>query len=300
MFLDSTDLSQVTLDSKCLAFLVLCGEPGEEWGIEDHSSQVGQTYSPETGIASWPNRTGADAIPPLSLRSNTQLAKWEPITPEKFKLMALDCGVIGEDIQVPGRVVRPTLTAVAVTPPGFVFRWEHASRLWVSDVRRLAELKNPLADRWNGAWSRYTERADPGTIDPHTGSALIGDGAMPTPFHREHFMVNSLAECANTAGTLVHELGYNPAIADYTPETVAFIQTQFGVNVSGIKDWHDANRHRMINSLFGHTASFDHTAACTALRLAVDRSRRQQRIPNQLAKALPKVAKRQPPQRPAQ
>lgn len=270
--------------------------------MEFHSHQVGQTYSPETGIVSWPNRTGPDAVPPLSLRSTSQLAQWEPMTPEKFKLMALDRGVIGEEVHVPGRVVRPDLVAVAVTPPGFVFRWEQGGGLWISDVRRLAKLENPLANTVNGAWSRYTGSVDPEDVDPHAGSAQIGDGTMPFPIDGGHLAVTSLMDCVNVAGTLVNEVGYDFEVANYTPEAAAFVEQQLGVNVGDIKDWHEANRHRMLNSLFGHTAPFDHTAACTALRLAVDRSTRQQRVHNRLAKALPEVAtrvQRQPPQRPA-
>jgi hypothetical protein len=48
MFLGSADLDQVTFGSKCLAFLVLCSEPGEEWDVEDHSHQIG--WFPQRGL----------------------------------------------------------------------------------------------------------------------------------------------------------------------------------------------------------------------------------------------------------
>jgi hypothetical protein len=254
MFLDSTDLDQVALNSKCLPFLVLCGEHGEEWDIEDRSDQVGQTYSPDTGIVGWPNRIGPDAIPPISLRSNSQLAKWEPLAPKKFNIMALDQGVIGEDIQVPGRVVEPYLAAVAVTPPGFVFRWEHPRGLWISDVRRLAELKHPLANTSNSSWSKYKSTVGARDIDPHAGSAHIGDGTMPAPVNAENLSPSSLAQCSSIAGALIHNIGYDPSLANYTPEVKAFIQQQFGVNVDHIGDWHEAIRHRTLNRLLGGTA----------------------------------------------
>ncbi len=71
----------------------------------------------------WPAAPGTERAAPISLRTS-RLSGWEPMTPEKFELMALDRGVIGNDDGPPERVTEPEMTAVAVSPQGFVFRWD--------------------------------------------------------------------------------------------------------------------------------------------------------------------------------
>jgi hypothetical protein len=103
-------------------------------------------------------------------------------------------------------------------------------------------------------------------------------------------------------GSPLAESGNDPC-GDYTLEAAAFVNNQFGVDTNRI-DWPAANKARLINDSFSHSAPFDPAAACAALRLAVVNNRVQRTTPAAIGQALSRdVAarvQRQPPTRPAQ
>lgn len=301
-------LGQPYLDSTCLAFLVLHGyvpqlpDANPDRGASE-SGRVAQTYSLETGLVGWPLAAG---IGPISLRT-PRLSSWEPMTPKKFELMALDRGLIGREVpgndnERLGHVIEPEMAAVVVSPQGFVFYWDGSHRVLVSDVGRLADSSQPLTGyKSESQWSNYS--LDEGHVQGpgHGGVARdeagVGNGVTPILVDPEQLYFDSIAEFGMRMGSPVDE-SRNELFGRYMPAAAAFVKDQFGVDTSRI-DWQAANTERFINDSFSHTAPFDPASACAALRHAVA----QQAAPAAINKAFTRTAtpqtQRSPIQRPA-
>lgn len=279
-------LDQPHLDSTCLTFLVLHGvfpELGYEW------RPVVQTYSLETGLAGWPEATDTESI---SLRTPRRLPGWEPMTPKKFELMALDRGVIGpsaagNDHGQPKRIIEPKMAAVVVSPEGFVCYWDGSHSVLVSDVERLGHSPQPLTDR-SGDWSRYRLYGDqiqgPGHGGVARDEAGLGNGVTPILIHSEQLYFDSIAQFGMTMLSPIEE-SHNDCYGEYTPAAARFVKDQFGIDASRI-DWPAANEARQINDSFSHSAPFDPIPACAALRQAVA----QQAAPAAINKAFTRTA----------
>ncbi len=301
-----TWLSQPDFDSKCLTFLVLHGsQPGVEG--ETVLRRVAQTYSLETGLVSWRHPSQQPHVPIL-LRGNSRLASWEPMTSQKFALMALDRGSAGEAKDMPGRVAWPQIAAVVVSPQGFVFRWEDSS-LCISDVKRLANISEPLAngqEGWNEYQITYTDKGrivvGPGFGETALDRAWVGNGEAPLPNGPDNFKVPTLAAYNNVAALPILESENDPC-GDYAPEAVAFVGQQFGVDPNAV-DWQAANAARFASEQFSHSAPFDPVAACSALRLAGVSSKIQSTAPPAINRKIPPAiaaqVQRHPSPRPTQ
>lgn len=272
---------------------------------EPATYRVAQTYSLETGLVYWPGATAGGSQALVSLRANSQLAIWEPMTSSKFASMALESGAAGEDINIAGRVIHPEMAAVTVSPQGFVFCWDSNGGLAVSDVGRLANVHEPLAHRRDG-WSRYLPGENRTVSGPGNGRippdrAQVGNGRAPYPVDPEQIYVKTLAHCGIMAASSIEDSG-NDILGTYTPEAAAFVKQQFGVEVNDI-DWQDANQARLINEKFFHTALFDPHAARAALRLAIANNKARQTTPTPTSPAPPRdligrALPRQPRSRP--
>ncbi|MGH3521518.1 MAG: hypothetical protein ACRDU4_01515 [Mycobacterium sp.] len=118
----------------------------------------------------------------------------------------------------------------------------------------------------------------------------------------EQFDLNSFAQFGRMIGSPLAESGNDPC-GDYSPAAAAFVNNEFGVDISGI-DWPAANKARLINDSFSPSAPFDPASACAALRLAVVNDKVQQTAPAAIGQAFSRNAatraQRQPPTRPAQ
>jgi hypothetical protein len=283
-----TFLTQPFLNSKCLTFLVLEGGlPGMEG--ERTTYRVAQTYSLETGVVYWPRGGSGGPQVSVSLRANSQLANWDPMTSSKFASMALESGAAGEDIDIAGRVIHPEIAAVTVSPQGFVFCWDSNRGLAVSDVGRLANVHEPLTRRWDG-WSRYSFDENRVVSGPGDGKippdrAWVGNGRAPYPIDLEQIHVKTLAHCGIMTASPIEEAG-NDIFGNYTPEAAVFIKRQFGVEINDI-DWQAANQARLINEKFSHAALFDLHSARAALRLAIAHDKAKQTTPTLTPPAAP-------------
>jgi hypothetical protein len=301
-------LGQPYLDSTCLTFLALHGyipqlpSTNPDRGASE-SSRVAQTYSLETGLVEWPLTAG---IGPISLRT-PRLSSWEPMTPKKFELMALDRSLIGREVpgndnERLGRIIEPEMAAVVVSPQGFVFYWDGSRSVLVSDVGRLADSPQPLTGyKSESQWSKYSlDRGHvqgPGHGGVARDEAGVGNGVTPILVHPGQLYFDSIAEFGMMMGSPIDE-SHNDCCGKYTPAAAAFVQDQFGVDASHI-DWQAADKERHINGSFSHTAPFDPASACAALRHAVT----QQAAPAAVSAAFTRTAttrpQRSPTQRPA-
>lgn len=272
---------QLHLNDKCLTFLALYGRRTD---IADESERlrVGQTYSLETGLVGWPDPVTGQQLAPLSL-GNSRLSGWEPMSAEKFELMALERGIIGEDIIAPGRMLDASIVTVVVSPQGLVFHWDHSGTVSISHVSQLATIPQPLVHTSMEAWHIYKPKHDI-VVDiggyegpPPTTLALVDkSGRTPNPRSRPRFpkprdprdlRFTHLGEAARNIAPLLIESN-NYTFEDYTPAAAEFVQQQFGVDVDNV-DWHAANKARLISNSFAHSTPFDPAAACSALRLAI-------------------------------
>lgn len=211
------------------------------------------------------------------LRDKPKLAGWEPMTPDKLSLMALEWGVAGDDNGLPWRVTEPWLSAVVVSPDGFVFQWhDDGTHLGVSDVRRLAGVDSSLSVM-RGDWDEYSivgnEVHGPGLRGTPARQAQVGNGTNPLPSDKNLVLVDSLADCGAAAAPPIGDAG-SRVEGEFAPEAAEFVAQQFGVDVARI-DWDKANKHRVISHSFSGSAPFDPVAACAALRLALATSRVQ-------------------------
>lgn len=252
--------------------------------IDDESERlcVGQTYSLETGLVGWPDLATGEQLAPLSLRDR-RLSGWEPMSAEKFELMALERGIVGEDIIAPGRMLDASIVTVVVSPHGLVFHWDHTGTVSISDVSRLASTPQPLVHTSMDIWHIYKPKhdivVDIGGFEepPPTTLALVGkSGATPNPRSRQRFpkprdpkdlRFTCLGEAARNIAPLLIESG-NPPYDDYTPAAAGFVRQRFGVDVDSV-DWHAANKARLISNSFANSTPFDPASACAALRLAI-------------------------------
>lgn len=264
-----------------LTFLALYGRRTD---LDDEPKQlcVGQTYSLETGLVGWPDPTTAEQLAPLSLR-NSRLSGWEPMTAEKFELMALERGIIGEEIVAPGRMLDASIVTVVVSPQGFVFHWDHSGTVSISHVSQLESTPQPLVHTYMEAWHIYKPKhdiiVDIGGFEESspTALALVNKSGktsnprsrkrFPKPRDPRHLRFTHLGEAARNIAPLLIE-AHDYTFEDYTPEAAEFVQKQFGVDVNNV-DWHAANKARLISNSFAHSAPFDPAAACAALRLAI-------------------------------
>lgn len=276
-------LDQLRLNNQCLTFLVLYGARTD---IDDERERfrVGQTYSLDTGMVGWSDPATGEQVAPISLR-DPRLSSWEPMTGEKFELMALERGIVGEYLIAPGRISEADIAAVVVSPQGLVFHWDSAGTVSISDVNRLANTQQPLVHISLDAWHLYKPKFNPNQVidiggyeePPPTTLALVDkSGATPNPRYRQRYpkprdpkdlIFNSLDEAARNIAPLLSGSG-NDTDGDYTPAAAEFVRQQFGVDVDTV-DWHAANKARMISNSFSYSATFDPAAACAALRLAI-------------------------------
>lgn len=293
MFGFKTRLDGWYTDNKCLTFLALHGKRTDidtdiDYGPE--ALRVGQTYSLETGLVGWPDPETGEQRNMLSLgNSRLRSSSWEPMTGEKFELMALERGIIGDNIAMPERVTDTNIVTVVVSPQGFVFHWDHTATVSISHVSRLADIPQPLVSTSMDAWHLYKLTfGDPNRITDIGGSdepppatlALVDKSGtshphhqwcFPKPRHPNEFIFDSLGEAAaNIAPLLTGSKNYTSE--DHTPAAAEFVLRQFGVDVDDV-NWHAAIEARFISSAFTHSASFDPAAACAALRLAIVNNR---------------------------
>jgi hypothetical protein len=275
-------LDQGHLENRCLTFLILYGVSEPETSRDDEPvlPHVAQTYSLEAGSVWWPDPTGQEQLPPISLR-NSRLSSWEPMFIEKFELMALEKGVQGEDVDLiaPWQITDAKAAAVVVSPEGFVFHWNYLGNVSISDVGRLADLSQPLTDTTLPMWRTYQPK-DNRVIDvtdmiedryEPRPAALVGNCVAPKITDPRDVSIETLADCAKQMARPLRESGNDP-YGDYTPQAAEFVRRQFGVDVDAI-DWHAANKARLISDSFGSYTPFDPASACAALRLAIVNNR---------------------------
>src|SRR5262245_1951377 len=113
------DFDQGTFDSRCLSFFVLTNK----W------RDLGFSYWLEGGSIQHFG-TSAGRADPIYLRDNKQLRlqdrepleSWEPMTPSKMGLIALQLHVVGDTRTAPWAPSEPFLTAMTISPQGFVFK----------------------------------------------------------------------------------------------------------------------------------------------------------------------------------
>lgn len=279
-------LEQEHLENRCLTFLVLHGKRTD---IDDEPEpiRVGQTYSLETGLVGWPDPATGEQWHPLSLR-NSRLSNWEPMTAAKFELMALQRGIIGEDIATPGRIIKADIVTVVVSPQGFVFHWNDSGTVSISHVSQLAAIPQPLGHTPMDVWHLYKPKFNPNRVmdiggyeePPPATLALVDESGTAHPHQRRRFpkprnpndlIFNSLSMAANNIESPLTQSN-NYTFENYTTQAAEFVLKQFGVDVYDV-DWHAANKARLISDAFYQSAPFDPTAACAALRLAIVNNR---------------------------
>lgn len=271
--------SQTDRQNRCLTFLVMDGavvEPGQGDGSVrrgvDERPGLGRpalTYSLDTGVVRWRDPSTGEYPPPIALRSNTRLAQWEPMTRDKFELIALELGVLDGDDSSPTPTEDLGIAALVVSPEGHIFGWDR-SGLAVSDVRRLSALgQRPLIDpiHHRGQWADGATRA------------LVGSGMIPQLADDLGFGLDGpdLPDYAHEAMIMLAESG-NRDTGLYTPDAAQFIADQFGVDAHTV-DWAAANKARLINASFAEIAPFDPISATQALRLAAGNSTRPELSP---------------------
>ena len=273
-------LDQRHLENKCLTFLILYGKSEPETSDDDELAlpHVAQTYSLDTGLVWWPDPTGREQLPPMPLR-NSRLSSWEPMVLEKFELMALEKGVLGEDLITPSRITDATMAIIVISPEGFVFYWDHFGDVSISDVGRLADAPQPLVDTTLPTWRTYHPK-DNRVIDvtdmienrhEPRPAALVGNCIAPKLRDPRDLLIDTLSDCAKQMATPLTESGNDP-YGNYTPRAAEFVWQQFRVDVDSV-DWHAANKARLISDSFSRSAPFDPSLACAALRLAIVNNR---------------------------
>jgi hypothetical protein len=264
-------LSQDDLDCKCLSFFELTGVPAHAEG-DDMSRGVGLTYNLETGILRW-LKADAQRWGQLSLRDG-RLAAWEPMTPEKMVLIAIDIGIASNfhvPVDYPGRFEAPEVSAVTVNPDGVVFYRDSDDKLSISDARRLTggpravlEAGGTSAILDTGEWAHFL-LSPKGKITAVGLQALEAGGRILAPNDPRNFGFTSLGNCSWQAGTLIGS--YRP----FSPEAAAYVVQRFGVDPHQIDrtGWISANKARLLSASFTNSTPFDPHAAIAALRIAV-------------------------------
>jgi hypothetical protein len=254
--------SQTNLDNRCLAFFVLTNRLPNAAGL---------TYSLESGMVCWRDSADSDWNR-ISLRENSRLAAWEPMTFDKLGLLAHEIGLVGPLSE--SKLEDPQVLEIAVSPQGFIFHWDHFS-LEISDIGRLTGEAQSLqsASLHDERWSRFTAfNIDEEIVGPGIGKnpprpAQVGSRRTPVPEDLSEIEVDSLADCSTNASDLL-DRSDNDWEGEYTPEAQRFIAQHFGIDASTI-DWHSATSARIVNHSFADTAPFDPIAAITALKLAL-------------------------------
>lgn len=273
MFQSELTLGQHLIANTCLTFLILDGVQPDSDDDSD-PRRLAQIYCLETGTVHWPDVPGRN---PLSLRESGRLAEWEPMTDAKFAVIAADSGVAGPAVNAPGRIKFPETAVVVVSPQGFLMCWEPGF-MHTSDVARLADVHQPLANRHDG-WDEYyrTYTDDKGHIVAGPGfhgfpapQAWVGNGRTPMPEGINDFEVETLAGCNRMAISPL-DLSGNDAYGTYTHPAADFVRQHFGVNPLTV-DWQAAAGARIVNAQFANTAPFTPASARAALRQALTRN----------------------------
>ena len=108
------------------------------------------------------------------------------MTAAKFELMALERGILGEDIAAPERITEADIVTVAVSPQGFVFHWNDSGTVSISHVSRLTDIPQPLVYTSMDAWHLYKPKFNPNRVmdiggyeePPPAGSSLYQVGLV--------------------------------------------------------------------------------------------------------------------------
>lgn len=260
------------LRNGCLSFFVLDGhlmtEAQESVERAPGDKQPALTYSLETGRVCFRNPTdGSRSF--VDLRAGSRLLAWEPMTPEKFELMAIELGIVGHpDAETPLAIFEPDIAAITVSPDGHVFHRDRSDyTMCVSDVLRLSDSPAPLWQTAGPQWSKYSYEEDvPVSKYGEPVAARVGSGIIPVP-DRDHFQAVSLAECSAWALVPLEETD-NRTVGPYSDEAAAFVRDNFGVDTAAVKS-REAAKARYIGNFMTHDLPpFDPIPACGALRLA--------------------------------
>jgi hypothetical protein len=267
-------LSQGELDNKCLSFFEVTGIPSYVHG-DDLSRAVGLTYNLETSVLRWLKADG-QTWGQLLLRSG-RLATWEPLTPEKIGLIAINLGVISNfhvPVNYPGRFENPEVSAVTISPDGVVFYRETDDKLSISDITRLAGGAHAIIDAGGtsaildtGEWTHFQLSPRGKITSSGPDRVAVGNGQLPNPTQPSHFGFTSLANCSQQMRTRLEDSGHNP-FHPFTAEATAYVVERFGVDPHDIDHtgWTSANTARRS---FTVNKTFDLDASITALRMAI-------------------------------
>jgi hypothetical protein len=203
------------------------------------------------------------------------------MTPGKLGLIALQLHVVGDERTAPW-APEPFLTAVTVSPQGFVFKGID-NDVYVSDVRTLATSDDPFDD--GDVWTLYSLDEKTGEIKPprtQPPAVQIGGGVLPVPEKDLwRFKAGSLTRFGENAVLPLERAG-NHITDELTDETRRFVYQHLGVNVSHV-DWNSAHMHRLINAEYGNLAKSAHVVPFTphralrALRNAVNANAKKTR-----------------------
>jgi hypothetical protein len=229
------------------------------------------------------------------------------MTAKRFAIIALDSGIAGADENVAGRIVHPEMAAVVISPSGFLMCWDE-NAIQVSDVGRLANVHQPLANRKDG-WDEYYIHNDPekgatvvgwgfqGSPEPR---GWVGNGHTPRPEGLSDFNVQTLADCNRMAISPI-DLSENDAYGTYTPQAAEFVRHHLGLDPNTV-DWQAANAARIVNAQYATTAPFTPAPARAALRQALTRTAPTQPASGRLTRRTPARTQitRRLPRRPTQ
>ncbi|MBV9160437.1 MAG: hypothetical protein JO281_02510 [Pseudonocardiales bacterium] len=268
------------LDYRWLSFQVLTSYR-EAAGANKETYTGGLSYCLEAGVIHW-HGTADDQGSPLNLRENQalnladrdHLASWEPITDDKMGSLAIELGLMGN---THSRLLdEPAVSAVAVNPNGFVYRWHGGRNIYISDVGTLAASDNIFHDISPATrlWEQHTLSA---ALDNYI---RYGEGQVILLERPWTDLPNSLAEWSSRLAPPVLDPRTKPE-SDFTGEAAVFVQRHFGVDVSSI-DWKAANHARFVNAKYSPTEHFDSNKALRALRRTItsaDKGRTRTSLP---------------------
>jgi hypothetical protein len=263
-------------DSNYLSFLMLEGY-GQVPHDEGERVPMGLHYCLEAGVIHWYG-TPSDQSSPLYLRDNADLAMWEPMTADKMGLLAVELGVMGDYPRVPWMEEGPSdLSAMAVSPHGFVLKWPGGDNIYISDVQTLAGIEEASAeepDNEEGQWEGHSLNRGPhdyirygggqaqATEESETDLPILMQGWTEPP--------TSLAEWGFN---VVPPVAWDPRTkmeAEFSADAASFVQSHFGVDVSAVeRNRTAANRARLLDAKYSKTTPFNPHRAIAALHKKV-------------------------------
>ncbi|HET8671924.1 MAG TPA: hypothetical protein VFM05_15295, partial [Candidatus Saccharimonadales bacterium] len=168
-------------------------------------------------------------------------------------LIALKLHVVGDTRTAPWAPSEPFLTAMTISPQGFVFKGID-NDIYVSDVRTLATSEDPFDD--DAVWTLYSLNKDTGEIQAPRAqppAVQIGGGVLPVPEKDLwNFEAGSLTAFGENVVLPLERAG-NDVTAEMTDETKGFVYRHLGVDVSRV-DWEAAHMARLINTEYGNPA----------------------------------------------